>query len=164
VVKKNQGENEQTLKNLRRFQNAQLGEGQSEENKDSPSTTTTPGTLQKEQGPQPSTSKGLTVSNVDRNEKNARNAMHPSDLVFEADDLKLTIIGAEHKQERKFRLTDHMWHLLLTPTTQTKKMPLLSDILNFLFIAFSFMLKHIKKFYNPKVSKSTLLLCVEAVN
>lgn len=108
--------------------------------------------------PVPSTSRGLTSSSIvtkvqiDQNEKNAQKVINPSDLVFENDDLKLTIVSAAHRQERKFRLSDHMWHLKLVPKRTSKKMPLLSDILNFLLIAFNFMLNHLKSFYNPRVS------------
>ena len=45
-----------------------------------------------------------------------------------------------------------MWHLKLVPKLASKKMPLLSNILNFLLIAFNFMLNHLKTFYNPRVS------------
>ena len=110
------------------------------------------------QDPNPSTSGDIssqTVLNVTnehirRNEESAKKVTNPSDLVFENDALKLTIVSAAHKQERKFRLSDHMWHLLLLPKKQNKKMPLLTDILNFLYVAFNFMLQQLKKFYNPK--------------
>ena len=88
--------------------------------------------------PVPSTSRGLTSSSIvtkvqiDQSEKNAQKVINPSDLVFEND--------------------DHMWHLKLVPKRTSKKMPLLSDILNFLLIAFNFMLNHLKSFYNPRVS------------
>ena len=103
--------------------------------------------------PIPSTSRGITnVTDTDirRNEENAKIVTNPNDLIFENEALKLTIVSAVHKQERKFRLSDHMWHLLLLPKKQSNKMPLLSDILNFLYVAFNFMLQQLKKFYDPK--------------
>ena len=102
--------------------------------------------------PIPSTSGITNVTDADirRNEESAKIVTNPNDLVFENEALKLTIVSAVHKQERKFRLSDHMWHLLLLPKKQSNKMPLLTDILNFLYVAFNFMLQQLKKFYNPK--------------
>ena len=63
-----------------------------------------------ENEPVPSTSRGLhpessssvTKMQMDRNEKNAEKVTNPSDLVFENDDLKLTIVSAAHRQEKKY--------------------------------------------------------------
>ena len=71
----------------------------------------------------------------------------PSDLVFENENLKLYVEKAAHLQEKKFRLQDHMYHLLITPKKKT--MPLLSDILSFLQMGFLFILNNIKQFYKP---------------
>ena len=71
----------------------------------------------------------------------------PSDLVFENENLKLFVEKAAHLQEKKFRLQDHMYHLLITPKKKT--MPLLSDILSFLQMGFLFILNNIKQFYKP---------------
>ena len=107
-------------------------------------------TVQQSQGDSTSITGNVTQTEIHRNEESAKKVTKPSDLVFENDALKLTIVSAVHKQERKFRLSDHMWHLLLIPKVPSKKMPLLTDILNFLFVAFNFMLQHLKKFYNTK--------------
>ena len=165
-LRKNKEENDQTLINLR---NSDSQPPRSDEENEPVQSTSralqenepiasTSRSVQ-ENEPVPSTSRGLTsVSStvtkvqIDQNEKNAQKATNPSDLVFENDDLKLTIVSAAHRQERKFRLSDHMWHLKLVPKRTSKKMPLLSDILNFLLIAFNFMLNHLKTFYNPRVS------------
>ena len=165
-LRKNKEENDQTLINLR---NSDSQPPRSDEENEPVQSTSralqenepiasTSRSVQ-ENEPVPSTSRGLTsVSStvtkvqIDQNEKNAQKATNPSDLVFENDDLKLTIVSAAHRQERKFRLSDHMWHLKLVPKLASKKMPLLSNILNFLLIAFNFMLNHLKNFYNPRVS------------
>jgi len=47
------------------------------------------------------------------------------------------------------KLQDHMFHLIVTPK-ETTKMPLLSDILNFLHMAFTFILGQLKNFYDPR--------------
>ena len=125
-----------------------------------------------DQDPIPSTSRGITSQDssainitdaeIHRNEESAKKVTNPSDLVFETDALKLTIVSAVHKQERKFRLSDHMWHLLLLPKKQNKKMPLLTDILNFLFVAFNFMLQQLKKFYSPKDKNIAFMTITQA--
>ena len=73
--------------------------------------------------PIPSTSGITNVTDADirRNEESAKIVTNPNDLVFENEALKLTIVSAVHKQERKFRLSDHMWHLLLLPKKQSNK-------------------------------------------
>jgi len=153
MVKKNQSENENTLSELKRFRKTQnVTSAVSQPTEQSTSSRNLPSDTEE---PHPSTSRGLASNDVEQNEQKAKTANHPSDLVFESNDLKLTIVAAPHRQEKKFRLVDHMWHLLLTPTNNTKKMPLLSDILNFLLVAFNFMLNHLKKFYNPRVSSAT---------
>ena len=177
-LKKNKEENEQTLKKLRKKNSVSNDENEPipstsqpvpstsralEENEPVPSTSqAVPSTSRsvEENEPIPSTSRGLnsvssnivTKVQIERNEKNAEKVTNPSDLVFENDELKLTISSAAHRQERKFRLSDHMWHLKLVPKLASKKMPLLSNILNFLLIAFNFMLNHLKNFYNPRGS------------
>jgi len=72
-----------------------------------------------------------------------------TDLSFENDQLKLIVVKAAHLQERKFRLEDHMFHLKLIPKNNGP-MPLLSNILKFLHLAFLFILNNIKQFYNPQ--------------
>ena len=71
----------------------------------------------------------------------------PSDLIYENDNLKLYVQKASHLQEKKFRLQDHMYHLLIQP--KKNQMPLLSDILTFLQMAFLYILNNIKQFYKP---------------
>ena len=53
-----------------------------------------------------------------------------------------------------------MWHLL--PKKQNKKMPLLTDILNILFVAFNFMLQQLKKFYSPKDKNIAFMTITQA--
>ena len=71
----------------------------------------------------------------------------PSDLIYENDNLKLYVQKASHLQEKRFRLQDHMYHLLIQP--KKNQMPLLSDILTFLQMAFLYILNNIKQFYKP---------------
>ena len=103
--------------------------------------------------PIPSTSKQAQAQDllVTQNEARAQNATKPSDLMFENDSLKLLVTRGAHRQQTKskFRLTDHMFYLSIVPKTKTKKMPLLVEILNFLYVAFNFILNQLKKFYNP---------------
>ena len=120
-----------------------------------------------EDNPQPSTSSATSTNNpipstskqaqaqdqlVTQNEARAQNATKPSDLIFENDSLKLLVTRGAHKQQTKskFRLTDHMFYLSIVPKTKNKKMPLLVEILNFLYVAFNFILNQLKKFYNPR--------------
>ena len=157
-LKKNKEENEVTLKKLKKNDSDFHATSTSPNDEEEPVPSTSSGVQENE--PVPSTSRGLhpessssvTKMQMDRNEKNAEKVTNPSDLVVENDDLKLTIVSAAHRQEKKFRLSDHMWHLKLVPKLPSKKMPLLSNILNFLLIAFNFMLNHLKSFYNPRVS------------
>lgn len=69
-------------------------------------------------------------------------------LSYENEDLKLVIDQVAHKQEKRFRLQDHLFTMRILP--KENKMPLLSDILTFLHSAFLFIILKIKKFYKPE--------------
>ena len=186
-LEKNKAENENTLKQLTVKNSASSSQASVEALPSTsrglpsaqvdPIASTSQGLLSTEADPIPSTSRGLnspqasqdnsatghvTDSEIRRNQESAKKVTNPTDLVFENDALKLTIVSAVHKQERKFRLSDHMWHLLIVPKTASKKMPLLTDILNFLFVAFNFMLQQLKKFYNTKDKNIAFMTITQA--
>jgi len=71
-----------------------------------------------------------------------------SNLTYEDDDLKLIVVKAAHLQEKRFRIEDHMFHLKLE--SKKPNMPLLTNILRFLHLAFLFILNNIKSFYKPE--------------
>lgn len=119
---------------------------------DSRPSTSTSGSVTNTKDPRPSTSKQAQENDLlSENESRAESATKPSDLIFENDSLKLSVIRGTHRQQTKskFRLTDHMFYLSIVPKTKNKKMPLLVEILNFLYVAFNFILNQLKKFYNP---------------
>ena len=175
-LEKNKTENENTLKELNVKDSALPIQGSGNDVEPTPSTSrdlppdnpipsTSRGLTsqpQPSQGSSTSTAGNVTKTDINRNEESAKKVTNPSDLIFENDALKLTIVSAVHKQERKFRLSDHMWHLLLIPKAPSKKMPLLTDILNFLFVAFNFMLQHLKKFYNTKDKNIAFMTITQA--
>jgi len=70
-----------------------------------------------------------------------------TNLSYENENLKIEVKQADHKQERRFRIQDHLFHLLVIP--KKDKMPKLIDILTFLHAAFLFIMTKIKKFYAP---------------
>ena len=170
-LEKNKIENEKTLKVLKKKSNGSgdpsstnSSQQQQQQQNDTPidPIPSSSGTQQRPDAnnPQPSTSRA-SASNVvastskatqdDDNEARAQNATKPSDLIFENDSLKLLVTRGTHRQQTKskFRLTDHMFYLSIVAKTKTKKMPLLVEILNFLYVAFNFILNQLKKFYNP---------------
>lgn len=69
-------------------------------------------------------------------------------LSYENDTLKLIVIQVDHKQEKRFRLQDHLFNLKIVP--KTNQMPKLANILVFLHAAFLFIINKIKKFYKPE--------------
>jgi len=73
-----------------------------------------------------------------------------SKLTYENDNLKLTVEQVDHKQEKRFRLVDHLFHLKLVNKKNKTQMPMLSDILTFLHAGFLFIITKIKKFYKPE--------------
>ena len=174
-LEQNKIDNEKTLKVLKETSNS-TGSGepqQQQQQKKNPAIDPIPSTSGEQQqqqqaiDPIPSTSSGRNRQStplpstsqqaqqpdvlVTENEARAQNATKPSDLVFENDSLKLLVSRGTHRQQTKskFRLTDHMFYLSIVPKTKTKKMPLLVEILNFLYVAFNFILNQLKKFYNP---------------
>lgn len=54
-----------------------------------------------------------------------------------------------------------MFHLVITPQTKTQ-MPLLSDILHFLYMAFNFILARLKNFYDPKDKNIAFLTLMQS--
>ena len=171
-LEKNRIENEKTLKVFQKTPNSnssgsgdqsttnsserhQASPGNSRDNP-TPSTSSgsaPTGSITNNDDPIPSTSKQAQQQDVlvTQNEARAQAATKPSDLEFENDSLKLLVTRAAHRQQTKsnFRLTDHMFHLSIVGKTKNKKMPLLVEILNFLYVAFNFILNQLKKFYNP---------------
>lgn len=93
------------------------------------------------------TPKGTEPTDMAGQSKGLTEAKSATDLIYEDSALKLTVVKAAHLQEKKFRLQDHMFHLRLE--TKTKSFPLLSNVLKFLHLAFLFILKNVRKFYNP---------------
>jgi len=84
-----------------------------------------------------------------------------TELSYENDELKLFVVKAAHLQEKKFKLQDHMFHLKLE-NKQNGKMPLLSNILKFLHVAFLFILNNIKKFYEPANSHIAFMTLIQS--
>jgi len=68
-------------------------------------------------------------------------------LSYENENLKLVVDKIDHRQEKRFRLQDHLFAMRIE--AKKGQMPLLSDILSFLHSAFLFIILKIKKFYNP---------------
>ena len=157
-LQKNKRDNEKTLKNLKEVSNSTVPTPSSTEAIRDPIPSTSRAVVS---DPIPSTSRGVVSDPIPsksnqtdpdlmrENEIRAQNATKPTDLVFENDSLKLTVIKGTHRQESKFKLLDHMFYLTVVPK-KSKKMPLLAEILNFLYIAFNFILNELKKFYNPR--------------
>jgi len=71
-----------------------------------------------------------------------------TNLSYENDNLKLIVDSAGHKQEKRFRLQDHLF--IMRIVAKENKMPLLSEILTFLHSAFLFIITKVKKFYKPE--------------
>ena len=93
------------------------------------------------------------VHNVEESTSSSSNEVasdsneNPSKLSYENNNLKVTVNQTVHRQEKRFRLQDHLFELKIVPKSDT--MPLLSEILFFLHAAFTFIMDKIRKFYNP---------------
>ena len=72
----------------------------------------------------------------------------PENIVYETEELQLIIEKGTHLRQIKFRLEDHMFHMKIKLKNNTKKHPMLRDILEFLEKGFNYILLHIRKFYN----------------
>jgi len=71
-----------------------------------------------------------------------------SDIFYENEQLKLMVEKGYHKRQKNFRFEDHMFYIKIVPKQTNKRLPLLSDILDFLHAGFLHLLDNIKQFYN----------------
>lgn len=75
-------------------------------------------------------------------------AQTQSDIFYENEQLKLIVEKGYHKRQKTFRYEDHMFYIKIVPKETNKRLPLLSDILDFLHAGFLHLLDSIKQFYN----------------
>jgi len=79
-----------------------------------------------------------------------------SDIAFENEDLKLIVEKAAHKHQKNFSLQDHLFYFKIEQKSAAR-MPLLTNILDFLHAAFIHVLDSIKQFYKPGNISNTKL-------
>lgn len=77
----------------------------------------------------------------------SKSPQNPTDLAYENENFKLFIEKGYHKHQKNFRLEDHMFYFKILPK-DLDRLPLLSDILDFLHAGFLHLLDTIKEFYN----------------
>jgi len=70
-----------------------------------------------------------------------------TDISFENNGLKLIVEKGFHKRQKNFRLQDHLFYFKIQQMDAASKMPLITDILDFLHAAFVHVLDSIKSFY-----------------
>lgn len=102
----------------------------------------------------------LSSSSNKESELGIDSSEHPSKLSYENNVLKLTVEQVDHKQEKRFRLSDHLFNFRLLP--KQNQMPMLTEILTFLHAAFIFILTKIKKFYNPEDKNIAFMTIVQS--
>jgi hypothetical protein len=73
-----------------------------------------------------------------------------SDIVYENNEMQLIVEKATHLRQIKFQLEDHLFHMKIKMKNPTSQHPLLRDILNFLQLAFNFILMNIRKYYKKE--------------
>ena len=134
-LQKNKEENDEVLKNIRTSADVtsetqrspthqitrsqadpdSVGEGQNDGAQQLQIASTSGVRLQQHPDPIPSTS-GVQTTNESLRQQNLNSNIHvtkPSDLVFENNSLKMTILKAAHLQEKKFKAWQNLFYLLL---------------------------------------------------
>ena len=71
-----------------------------------------------------------------------------SDIVYETDELKLTVEKSRFKRQKNFRLQDHLFKFKVVHKKPHSTLPLLSDLFDFLHAGLIHVLESIKSFYN----------------
>jgi len=74
----------------------------------------------------------------------------PTEIVYETDSLKLVVEKGAFKRQKNFRLQDHLFYFKIIPKKTNEKLPLLSDLYDFLHAALLHTLESIKTFYKPE--------------
>jgi len=78
---------------------------------------------------------------VDGHENDAND---PSNIVYETPELQLIVEKGIHRRQKRFKIEDQMFYLKLVPKNQTE-MPLLLNVLDFLYHGIVFILNEMKK-------------------
>ena len=79
----------------------------------------------------------------------AGSASH-SDIMFQKDNLQLFVQKAALQRQKKFKLSDHHFHLKIKLKNDNEPLPFLREIMEFLQEALVHVMKNIKLFYNEK--------------
>ena len=74
----------------------------------------------------------------------------PSDIVYENDSLKLIVEKSSFKKQKIFRLQDHLFKFKVLQKKPNDKLPLLSELFDFLHAALLHVLESVKTFYRKE--------------
>jgi len=96
-----------------------------------------------------------TKTSNDSSSQKHENLKVQTDIAFKNDGFKLVVEKAFHKRQKNFKIQDHLFYLKIQQIDASTKMPLLTEILDFLHAAIVHVLDSIKLFYN----KGKIALC-----
>ena len=74
----------------------------------------------------------------------------PSEIVYENDSLKLIVEKSVLKRQKIFRLQDHLFKFKIVHKKPQDKLPLLSELFDFLHAALLHVLESVKSFYRKE--------------
>lgn len=114
-------------------------------------------TLPRQNSPQPSTSAGrISTNQINTNQSNdnvplslsSKNEINKDELkIFENDTLSLFIYKARHQRQKRFQFQDALFHIRCELKDKNNP-PLLRDLLNVFQESLTFMLNHLKTYFN----------------
>ncbi len=73
-----------------------------------------------------------------------------NNIIYQNDKLQLFLEKGNHVHQIRFKLQDHLFYMKIKTIDSTTEPPLLRDILDFLNEGFTYILKEVRRFYNPE--------------
>ena len=78
------------------------------------------------------------------------NLKDASEIVYENDSLKLIVQKTSFRNQKVFRLQDHLFKFKIVQKNSQDELPILTDLFDFLHAALVHVLESIKTFYKPE--------------